>query len=30
MYNDDRSYIYNKAFNEAFQAEPAVPVNNVF
>jgi len=30
MYNDDRSYIYNKAFHEAFQAEPAVPVNNVF
>lgn len=23
MYNDDRSYIYNKAFYEAFQAEPA-------
>ena len=30
MYNEDRSYIYNKAFHEAFQAEPAVPVNNVF
>jgi NTP pyrophosphatase (non-canonical NTP hydrolase) len=30
MYNEDRSYIYNKAFYEAFQAEPAVPVNNVF
>ena len=30
MYNEDRSYIYNKAFYEAFQAEPAIPVNNVF
>jgi NTP pyrophosphatase (non-canonical NTP hydrolase) len=30
MYNEDRSYIYNKAFHEAFQAEPAIPVNNVF
>lgn len=30
MYNDDRSYIYNKAFHEAFQAEPAIPVDNVF
>jgi NTP pyrophosphatase (non-canonical NTP hydrolase) len=30
MYNEDRSYIYNKAFHEAFQAEPAVPVDNVF
>ena len=30
MYNEDRSYIYNKAFYEAFQAEPAIPVDNVF
>ena len=30
MFNEDRSYIYNKAFYEAFQAEPAIPVNNVF
>lgn len=30
MYNEDRSYIYNKAFYEAFTAEPAIPVNNVF
>jgi NTP pyrophosphatase (non-canonical NTP hydrolase) len=30
MYNEDRSYIYNKAFHEAFQAEPAIPVDNVF
>ena len=30
MYNEDRCYIYNKAFYEAFQAEPAISVDNVF
>ena len=29
MYNEDRSYIYNKAYYEAFIAEPAVEDNQV-
>ena len=30
MYNHKRCFIYNKAYHEAFIAEPAIPVNNVF
>ena len=30
MYNDQRSYIYNKAYYEAFIAEPALPTQGQF
>jgi NTP pyrophosphatase (non-canonical NTP hydrolase) len=30
MYNDDRSFIYNKAFYEAFLAEPLFKEENIF
>jgi NTP pyrophosphatase (non-canonical NTP hydrolase) len=30
MYNNERCFIYNKAYHEAFIAEPAIPVNSVF
>ena len=30
MYNDDRSFIYNKAFYEAFLAEPLFNEENIF